>query len=282
MSKLSSNQLQEYNNNGYVAPINILTKDKAFKIRKEIENIENKWPDELKGSGRNYVHMISPLLDRVCHNSKILDAVESIIGKDILICGTTLFIKNLHEGGFVSFHQDATYIGLEPHNWVTAWLAITDANEENGCMRMWPGSHKNNIRHHEQKYDEDNLLTRGQTVENVPLDKTIPLVLKAGQMSLHHPTLIHGSGLNKSNDRRIGFVIQSYIGSNVDQVLGKMYVQQARGDDTFKYHQHTKRPDKLMDPKDIKIRKKANENLKQIFYHDTSKKEPYSLKKTDI
>jgi non-haem Fe2+, alpha-ketoglutarate-dependent halogenase len=80
--------------------------------------------------GRNYVYMISPLIDEICHNSKMLDPVESIIGKDILICGTTLFIKNPNEKGFVSFHQDATYIGLEPHNWVTAWLAITDASEE--------------------------------------------------------------------------------------------------------------------------------------------------------
>jgi len=272
MPKLSSNQLQEYNDNGYVAPIEVLTKDQAFEIRKEIENIEAKWPDELKGAGRNYVHMISPILDEVCHNSKMLDAVESIIGKNILICGTTLFIKNPYEKGFVSFHQDATYIGLEPHNWVTAWLAITDANEENGCMRMWSGSHKDNIKHHEQKYDEGNLLTRGQTVENVPLDQTTPLVLKAGQMSLHHPTIVHGSGLNKTNDRRIGFVVQSYIGSNVNQVLGKMYVQQARGDDTFNYHQHTKRPSSPMNSEDIEMRKKANDDLQRIFYPGSTKK----------
>ena len=272
MSKLSSNQLQEYNDNGYIAPIDILSKDEAFQIRKEIENIETKWPDELKGVGRNYAHMISPTLDKVCHNSKILNAVESIIGKDILICGTTLFIKNPHEKGFVSFHQDATYIGLEPHNWVTAWVAVTDSNEENGCMRMWLGSHKGNIKHHEQKYDDGNLLTRGQTIENVPLDKTIPLILKAGQMSLHHPTIVHGSGLNKSNNRRIGFVIQSYIGSNVDQVLGKMYVQQARGNDTFNYHKHTKRPINLLDPENIKVRNKANEDLEKIFYYGSTLK----------
>tara|TARA_B100000795_G_scaffold260306_1_gene236024 strand:- start:276 stop:1103 length:828 start_codon:yes stop_codon:yes gene_type:complete len=271
MTKLSSNQLQDYNDNGYVAPIDVLTKNEALEIRKEIENIETRWPNELKGNGRNYTHMISPVLDKVCHNSKILDAVESLIGKNILICGTTLFIKNPYEKSFVSFHQDATYIGLEPHNWVTAWLAITDANEENGCMQMWPGSHKDNIKHHKQKYDKGNLLTRGQTVENVPLDKTIFLVLKAGQMSLHHPAIVHGSGLNKSNDRRIGFVIQSYIGSNVDQVLGKMYVQQARGDDVFKYHYHTKRPSRLMDSQDVKIRKKANEDLKKIFYPGSTK-----------
>ena len=137
---------------------------------------------------------------------------------------------------------------------------------------MWSGSHKNDIKHHEQRYDEGNLLTRGQTVEDVPLNKTTPLILKAGQMSLHHPTIVHGSGLNKSNDRRIGFVVQSYIGSNVNQVLGKMYVQQARGDDTFKYHQHTKRPINLMDSVDIKIRKKANDDLKEIFYHGTTEK----------
>ena len=261
MPKLSSNQLQEYNDNGFVAPIEVLTKAEAFEIRKEIENIETKWPNELKGAGRNYVHMISPILDEVCHNSKILDAVESIIGKNILICGTTLFIKNSYEKGFVSFHQDATYIGLEPHKWVTAWLAITDANEENGCMRMWSGSHKNGVRHHVQKYNEGNLLTRGQTIKNVPLDKTKSLILKAGQMSLHHPTIVHGSGLNKSNDRRIGFVIQSYIGSNVEQILGKMYVQQARGVDTFKYHKHTKRPSSLMNLENVILRKKANEDL---------------------
>ena len=198
-------------------------------------------------------------------------AVESIIGKNILVGGTTLFIKNPDKKGFVSFHQDAKYIGLEPHNWVTAWIAITDSNEENGCMRMLTGSHKNNLTHHAQKFDEGNLLTRGQTVENVPIERTTPVILQAGQMSLHHPTIIHGSGLNNSNDRRIGFVVQSYIGSDVEQVLGKIYVQQARGDDKFKYHQHTKRPTKLMQKIDIEVRQKANNELSKIFYSGSKK-----------
>ena len=272
MPKLSSNQLQEYNDNGYVAPIDVLTRDEAIEIRKEIEFIEKKFPKEIENSGRYNAHLISPLLDKVVHSSKILDSVESIIGKNILVCGTTLFIKNPNEKGFVSYHQDAKYIGLEPHNWVTAWVAITNANEENGCMRMWSGSHKNGVRHHVQKYNEGNLLTRGQTIKNVPLDKTKSLILKAGQMSLHHPTIVHGSGLNKSNDRRIGFVIQSYIGSNVEQILGKMYVQQARGVDTFKYHKHTKRPSSLMNLENVILRKKANEDLQKIFYPGYTKK----------
>ena len=265
-SSLTSKQLNQYECDGYVAPIDVLLKKEAYEIRKEIEEIENKWPSELEGLGRNYVHLISPVFDKVCHNSKILDAVESIIGKNILICGTTLFVKNPHEKGFVSFHQDAKYIGLEPRNWVTAWIAVTDSNEENGCIRMWPGSHKDNLKHHNQKFDENNILTRGQTVENIPMNETVPVILKAGQMSLHHPTIVHGSDLNKSNDRRIGFVIQSYIGTNVEQVLGKMYVQLARGKDSFNYHEHIERPIELMSEKDILLKKKTNEELSKIFY----------------
>ena len=141
MTYLTSNQLKQYNDEGYVAPVNVLTKDEANEIRNEIEFIENKWPEELEGSGRNYVHLISPVFDKISHNEKILNAVESIIGKNILICGTTLFIKNPSEKGFVSFHQDARYIGLEPYNWVTAWIAVTDTNKENGCMQVVKGGH---------------------------------------------------------------------------------------------------------------------------------------------
>ena len=275
MTYLSDHQIKFYNEKGYVAPIDVLSIQEANEIREEIENIEKKWPNAIEGLGRNYVHMISPVFNNVCLNNKILDAVESIIGKNILICGTTLFIKNANEKGFVSFHQDAKYIGLEPHNWVTAWIAVTNSNEENGCMRMWPGSHKEDLKNHEQKFDEDNLLTRGQTIANVPINETEPIVLKAGQMSLHHPTVIHGSGLNRSNDRRIGFVVQSYIGSNVDQVLGKIYVQKARGEDTHKFHEYSNVPKGLMAKEDIISWNKAKDELSKIFYSGATKKGKY-------
>ena len=275
MNSLNVKQLEDYENHGFVSPIDVLTLEEATKIKEEIEYIEKKWPDELIGLGRNNVHYISPIFDQVCHNSKILDAVESIIGKDILVGGTTLFIKDPDSKGFVSWHQDAKYIGFEPHNWVTAWLAITDANEENGCMRMWPGTHKEKIRKHKDTFNESNLLTRGQTVQNVPLEDTVPNELKAGQLSLHHPMIVHGSGPNQSNTRRIGFVIQSYIGMDVDQVIGKVYVQQARGKDTFRYHEHTKRPIELMSKKDVALRTKANKELFKIFYSGAKEKGQY-------
>ena len=275
MTNLSSNQLKQYENEGFVSPINIFSKNKAKEIRNEIELIEKEMPEELENSGRYNAHLISPLLDEVTHNPKILDAVESLIDEDILVCGTTLFIKNPNEKGFVSYHQDAKYIGLEPHNWVTAWVAITDSNEHNGCMRMWPGSHKDHLKEHDQKFNQGNLLTRGQTVQNVPKEKTTPLVLTAGQMSLHHPTTVHGSDINKSDDRRIGFVIQSYIGANVKQVLGKNSVQIARGKDDFNFHEKIGRTKSLMNEDDIKLKKQENDYLQEIFYKDSSKKGNY-------
>ena len=270
MSQLTVDEIKQYDKDGYIAPINVLTKEEALEVRKEIELVEKKMPDEIDNSGRYNVHLISPKLDKIVHNSNILDSVESIIGKNILVCSTTLFIKNAYQKGFVSYHQDAKYIGLEPHNWVTAWIAITDSNEINGCMRMWPGSHKH-LKEHNQKFNEGNLLTRGQTIENVPEDQIKLIELKAGQMSLHHPRIVHGSGVNKSDDRRIGFVIQSYIGTNVKQVLGKNGVQIARGFDEFKYHETINRNKFLMSEEGMLLRKKENDNLKKIFYNGSNK-----------
>ena len=275
MAYLSPNQLKQYKDEGFVSPINVFSKEKAKEIRDEIELIEKEIPEELEKSGRYNAHLISPLLDEVTHDPKILDAVQSLIGEDILVCGTTLFIKNPNEKDFVSYHQDAKYIGLEPHNWVTAWVAITDSNEHNGCMRMWSGSHKDNLKEHDQKFNQGNLLTRGQTVQNVPKEKITPLVLTAGQMSLHHPTTVHGSDINKSDDRRIGFVIQSYIGANVKQVLGKNSVQIARGKDDFNFHQKIRRNKSLMDKDDLELKKQENDYLQEIFYNGSSKKGSY-------
>ena len=274
MTYLSSNQLKLYEKQGYISPIEVLSHSEALEAREEVELIEKKMPNEIDKSGRYNVHLISPKLDSIVHNSKILDAVESIIGKNILVCSTTLFIKNPKEKGFVSYHQDAKYIGLEPHNWVTAWVALTDSNENNGCMRMWPKSHLD-IKDHNEKFNEGNLLTRGQTVENVPENEVKSIELKAGQMSLHHPRVVHGSGVNKSNDRRIGFVIQSYIGTNVKQILGKNSVQIARGEDKFNHHEVIKRNNTLMSEESILLRKKENGYLQEIFYKGAKQKSDY-------
>ena len=116
MSYLTPNQLKQYEDKGFVSPINIFSKDKAKELRNEIELIEKEMPGELDKSGRYNSHLISPLLDEVTHNPKILDAVQSLIGEDILVCGTTLFIKNPNEKGFVSYHHCLLYTSPSPRD----------------------------------------------------------------------------------------------------------------------------------------------------------------------
>ena len=268
---LTGKQIKEYNENGYIAPIDILSLEQVKIIREEIDYVEKKWPNEINGLNRNNIHYYSPIFDQIVHNSKILDSVESIIDHNILAAGSVLFVKEPDKKGFVSWHQDGKYQGWKPCNYITAWLAITDVNEENGCMRMWIGSHKENLKDHKDTFDEHNLLTRGQTIENVPMNETVPILLKPGQLSLHHPMTVHGSGPNLSKNKRIGFAIQSYIGTNVDQFIGKTYVQQARGKDEFNYHKHTSRPTALMNKKDLILRNNANNELQKILYNDSKK-----------
>ena len=220
--RLTEAQQAAYKSDGFVAPIDIFTADEVAQIHAELDAAETAHGEQLQAVGRNNAHYVLPVLDRIAHDQRILDAVEDVIGPDILVAGTTLFIKEPETTGFISWHQDARYIGLEPHDWVTAWLAISDVNEENGCMRMVPGTHATSLVDHVDTFGEDNMLTRGQTVPDVDEAATVPVPLKPGQLSLHHPRVVHGSGRNRSGKRRVGFAIQSYITPAVEQVIGKI------------------------------------------------------------
>lgn len=263
-----------YARDGYAAPIDVFSPEEIGAIRAEIEAAEARWGDQLAGSGRNNAHYVLPVLDRIAHDARILNAVERLIGHDIVVGGTTLFIKEPESEGFISWHQDARYIGLEPHNWVTAWLAITDVNEANGCMRMVPGTHKAPLVEHVDTFGENNMLTRGQTVPDVDEAATVPVILEAGQLSLHHPRVVHGSGPNLSDRRRMGFAIQSYLGGDVEQAHGRIWIQQARGTRRGD-HGIAGRPTAEMAPEDVAFRDMTNDELSKIFYAGADKKGRY-------
>lgn len=267
---MNDNLASQYARDGFVAPIDIFSPDEIAGILVEIEEAEAKWGDALQGGGRNNAHYVLPVLDRIAHDPRMLDAVEALIGPDILVGGTTLFIKEPETEGFISWHQDARYMGLEPHNWVTAWLAVNDVDEENGCMRMMPGTHKSPLVEHVDTFDEDNMLTRGQTVPAVDESKAVPVIMKAGQLSLHHPRIVHGSGPNLSDRRRIGFAIQSYLGGDVEQQFGKVWAQQARGTKRG-IAPVAPRPTEAMRAEDIAFRDLTNDELSKIFYKDAKK-----------
>jgi ectoine hydroxylase-related dioxygenase (phytanoyl-CoA dioxygenase family) len=113
---------------------------------------------------------------------------------------------------FVSWHQDATYFGLDPADQhVTAWVALTDSLPETGCVMALPGSHRLGQLPHTTHRAAANLLSNGQQAEmDVDAARAVPLAMRAGECSLHHTHLLHSSAPNRGRDRRIGVGI-SYI-----------------------------------------------------------------------
>ena len=174
----------------------------------------------LKGSMRHKSHLLFTWLDGLIRHPAILDAVEGVIGPDILCWSSTFFIKEARDPGFVSWHQDSTYWGLDPADIVTAWVALSESTAENGAMRVIPDTHKLEQVAHRDTFAADNLLTRGQEIAvDVDGDTAAMLSLQPGEMSLHHVRLIHGSDPNPSAKRRIGFAIR-YLPTHVRQVVG--------------------------------------------------------------
>jgi len=273
--KLTAEQIVFYEENGFLSPVDIFSETQALAYRKQLEAAEAEWPEATSGAARNNAHCNFTFLDEITHHPVLLDAVEDLIGPNIMCCATVLFIKEANDPGFVSWHQDGKYMGLEPNIGVTAWVALTKADLVSGCMQMIPGSHKTNMRDHNDTFGERNILTRGQEVEGVDEASAVPTPLKPGQASFHHQKIIHGSQPNKSDDRRIGFAIQTYFPPNVKQTKGITFVQLCRGEDKFGHFEIAPRPSKDMASDDVAMRDHMNNLWSDILYHGSEKRRDY-------
>jgi len=219
MKMLSAAAVRQYHEDGYFAPVRALDTDEAAAVRHKLETHEASH-GKLTGHQRHKSHLLFTWLDELIRHPRILDAVEDVIGPNILCWGSSFFIKEPRNPGFVSWHQDSTYWGLDPADIVTAWVALSDSTVANGAMRVVPGTHEMEQVAHRDTFAPDNLLSRGQEIAvDVDEAKAVTLALKAGEMSLHHVRLVHGSEPNPSGVRRIGFAIR-YLPTHVRQTVG--------------------------------------------------------------
>jgi non-heme Fe2+,alpha-ketoglutarate-dependent halogenase len=229
---LSDAELARYRQDGFHFPVRVLSTGEARAYRDRLEESERRLGGPLSGNMRQKPHLLFTWANELARHPKILDAVEDVIGPDILCWGTTFFTKEARSPSFVSWHQDATYWGLSTADVITAWVAFADAPVESGAMTFWPGSHLRNQLEHRDTFAADNLLTRGQEIAvDVPAGAGVDVPLKAGEMSLHHVLLVHGSGPNTTDDRRIGYAIR-YIPPHVHQLKGRDSAMLVRGRDT--------------------------------------------------
>ena len=267
--KLTPEAVAQYRRDGYYFPVRVMPEGEALAIRRQLEVHEAKSGGPLAGSMRHKPHLLFTWLWDLVHHPRILDAVEDVIGPNILCWSSSFFIKEAHDPSFVSWHQDSTYWGLSEPDVITAWVALSPSTIEAGAMRVIPGSHGEQIAH-KDTFHKNNLLTRGQEVQvDVDGSTAVDLVLKPGEMSLHHVRLVHGSEPNNADDRRIGFAIR-YIPTYIRQLYGaRDSAALVRGTDTHNNFDHEPRPEHDLSAAALKLHKEIADRQGKVLYRGT-------------
>jgi non-heme Fe2+,alpha-ketoglutarate-dependent halogenase len=244
---LTQAQVEHFRREGYAFPFDAIPAAEAASYVAKLDSYDAILGEEAQKQLKIKAHVAAPWIVGLARNKNILDAVESLIGPDILLFGTSMFSKKARDVRFVSWHQDAAYYGLDPQQEVTCWVGLTDADTENGCMRVLPGSHLDADAVHEETYDPQNMLGRGQTIRDIDDGKAVYMPVKAGQFSMHHERTIHGSMPNPSDRRRVGISF-FYMPAHVRSTIGRRTATLVRGTDKYGHWDPEPMPKTDLDP----------------------------------
>ena len=214
--RLTDEQIDRYRRDGFLGPVDALSREEAAALRRNLEAFEATFPPgPVAPANRRKLHVRLGWMRDLVEDARIVDAIEDLIGPDILVFNSTFFIKEPQTGAVTAWHQDATYFGLEPHEHVTAWVAFSDASAESGCMEFVVGSHRGGQLRHAAQEVANSVNHGSQTIaEPFEASPTAMAPLRPGQFSLHHTLVVHQSAPNRGHDRRIGCGI-SYIPARV-------------------------------------------------------------------
>ena len=266
--------VEDYARDGYFFPIRVMPEADAAACRAELEKAEAMVAGVEDGRRyfREYSNVALGFVDRICRSPAVTDPVAAILGEDLLVMTASFFIKEPRTTAYVSWHQDLHYWGLEGDDEVTAWVALSPATPESGCMRFVPGSHRDIVEHRDT-FHKDNLLTRGQEIA-VEVDEAdaIDVVLRAGEMSLHHGRVFHASNRNGSDDRRIGLAIR-YIPTRMKQMAGaSLCATLVRGEDRYGHFHLVEGGSGLLSDADVARHHEVSERRRRVLMRDTAGK----------
>lgn len=217
MNVLTEQQQRSYRENGFLFPIPALSTSEATEALNNLARFEARIGAPLANAHKRYrqgTYTFLPWVDALVRHPRVLDAVEDVLGPDILVFWATFFIKEPGSPAFAAWHQDSTYFGLEPHEHLTAWIALSDASKEAGCMDVLPPNGQPRQYHHVRGL-KNSLNASGQHIVE-PLDESriTSMELRAGEMSFHNTLCPHRSPPNTATYRRVGFGV-SYIPAHV-------------------------------------------------------------------
>lgn len=263
---LTIDQVAQYREEGFLAPVPALTLDEAAELRNQLEAHEATLGHPLGAGHRTKAHYLFTWVDDLMRNDKILDVVEDLIGPDILCWGTIFWIKEAQSPSYVGWHQDLQYWGLDTEHLVNVWVAFAPASEASGCMSVLPRSHHEQLAHIET-YHEDNMLTRGQELTlDVGERSPVAMPLEPGQISVHNGRLAHGSGPNTTDDRRIGLSLQYMPTSSKQTLVDWDTAALVRGVDEYNHFEHGPRPESDLHPDAVAFHARAAKALRELIY----------------
>ena len=262
-------QVQDFHENGFLPSFAVATPDLVKEMRSRLESFEKAQGGVLRGSHRFKNHLLFKWLSDFIRTPKILDAVEDLIGPDILVWSTDWWIKEPRSPQFVSWHQDSQYWGLETDKLVTVWVALSPSTQRSGCMRVLPGSHTGPDLAHEETYHDDNMLTRGQQITDIDESRVVNLEVDTGEATLFAYRIAHASHPNQTDDRRIGLAIR-YIPPHTRQAYSDQdSAALVRGNDRFGNFKSEPEPRCDFDPVAVEFHGESEEVRRQILYHGT-------------
>jgi non-haem Fe2+, alpha-ketoglutarate-dependent halogenase len=221
---LTHAQLANYEELGFLHSIPILSPDEVRHFRAAVEQT-------CAAIGGNVTRLDGPHLYfdwawNLSTHPRILDCMEQLIGPNILLKSTRLFYKFAQSPSFVGWHQDGITERVDQAYVPAIWLGLTEATAENGCLRVVPRSHRLGLVPHADRPNPNNLTTQGMTAQ-VEIDSPHDIVMREGEMSLHHPLILHASNPNQSSESRIGF---SATYSTPELTASRTAVAWVRGD----------------------------------------------------
>ena len=241
---LSHNQIREYEQDGVVFPIKVLTQGELVTARTALEALMTALGERPDSVLLRHLHLFHRWARDLALHPRVLDAIEDVIGDDILLHSSTIFYKRPQDPGYVSWHQDGYYSGLSELEFTSAWLALTDSSPDNGCLRVVRGSHRAGIvPHNRASISPDNFVTM-EIACRVEEREATDVSLFSGEMSLHHVAIVHGSNPNTSDRPRIGYAVR-YVSPRVRQKLDHYPVILARGHDRFGHYRLLEQPPSL-------------------------------------
>jgi len=198
---------QQYERDGFVILRNVLDPGLIRQASEHVGWLQRRHP-ELRGEDLGHQLVArDPFWVRLVSDDRLLDIAEGFVGPDIALFASHYICKPPRTGRPVLWHQDGAYWPLEPMDVVTLWLAIDDSTPENGCLRVIPGSHREDLHDLRERTDVDSVLG-SESVTDVDEGLAVDLALSPGDVEVHHPRIIHGSNANTSPHRRCGLTIR--------------------------------------------------------------------------